>query len=76
MKKSQFLGTLFPSHPDLQPIIQQLREKYNLREVFPDEEPITEIYLGDQILWKTSIKRSIFVENFLISCRLKRQNCY
>jgi len=48
MKESQFLGTLLPSHPDLQPLIQHLREKYNLHEVFPDEEPITKIFLGDK----------------------------
>jgi hypothetical protein len=47
MKESQFLGTLLPSHPDLQPIIRQLRQKYNLDEVFPDTgESIKEIYYG------------------------------
>jgi hypothetical protein len=50
MKESKFLGTLLPSHPDLQPVIQHLGEKYLLREVFPDEEPITTIYLGDEFI--------------------------
>ena len=41
MKESQFIGTLMPSYPDLQPIIQEIREKYQLPEVDPDGEPIT-----------------------------------
>jgi hypothetical protein len=41
MKESELLGTLMPSHPDLQPIIQEIRKKYQLPEVDPDGEPIT-----------------------------------
>ena len=48
MKKSQFLGTLLPSHPAFQPLIQQMREKYGLREVLADQDPITEIFLADK----------------------------
>jgi len=33
MKESQLLGTLLPSSDILQPIIQELREKYNLAEI-------------------------------------------
>lgn len=33
MKESQFIGTLMPSHPDFQSIIQELREKYSLPEI-------------------------------------------
>jgi len=50
MKESHFIGTLMPSHPDFQPIIEAVRKKYNLHEVTPDGEPITEIYLGDDII--------------------------
>jgi hypothetical protein len=32
MKESQFFGTLMPSHPDFQPIIQAMLEKYQLPE--------------------------------------------
>jgi hypothetical protein len=49
MKESQFLGTLMPSHPDFQPIIQQVREKYQLPEVDPDGGPMREVYLGEKI---------------------------
>jgi hypothetical protein len=45
MKESQFIGTLMPSHPDFQPIIQAIREKYQLPEVDPDGEPIIEILI-------------------------------
>jgi hypothetical protein len=44
MKESQFIGTLMPSHPDFQPIIEAIREKYQLPEVDSDGEPIKEIY--------------------------------
>jgi hypothetical protein len=33
MKEPQFIGSLMPSHPDFQPIIQTIREKYQLPEV-------------------------------------------
>jgi hypothetical protein len=36
--------------PRFQPIIQELREKYQLPEVIPDDEPRTEIYLGDELI--------------------------
>lgn len=50
MKESKFLGELLPSHPDLLPIIESVREKYKLKPVYPDDEPIEEIYLGDGIV--------------------------
>ena len=50
MKESQFLGTLLPSHPDFLPIEKAIREKYGLPEISPDDDPITEIYLGDEIV--------------------------
>jgi hypothetical protein len=44
MKENKFLGALLPSSPDLLPIIQAVREKYNLPEINPDDDSITEIY--------------------------------
>jgi hypothetical protein len=35
MKESELLGQLIPSHPDFQPIIYEIREKYKL----PGGEP-------------------------------------
>jgi hypothetical protein len=50
VKETKFLGTLLPSHPDFFPIIYAIREKYNFPEISPDDDPITEIYLGDKIM--------------------------
>ncbi len=47
-KENKFFDTLLPTHPDFQPIIQKLRDKYGLLEVLPDGEPITEIFLKDE----------------------------
>lgn len=48
--EADFLGNLLPSHPDLEPIIEAIRGKYRLREVYPQDEPIEEIYLDDRIV--------------------------
>jgi len=37
-------------HPDIQPILQYFREKYNIPEISPDENTINEIYLDDEIV--------------------------
>lgn len=50
MKETLLIGTLLPSHPDFIPIIQAIREKYKLAEISPDDPPIEEIYLGDEIV--------------------------
>ena len=49
-KEAKFLGSLLQSHPDYLPIIQAIREKYSLAELMPDDDPIAEIYLGDEII--------------------------
>lgn len=50
MKETKLLGSLMPSHPDAKPIIDTLRKKYQLPEISPDDDAITEIYLGDEII--------------------------
>jgi hypothetical protein len=50
MLESKLLGTLLPSLPDFIPILHAIREKYNLPEISPDDDPITEIYLGNEIV--------------------------
>ena len=59
MKESEFLGTLLPSQPDFIPIEKAIREKYNLPEISPDNEPITEIYLGDENIPLEEIRSEI-----------------
>jgi hypothetical protein len=50
MKVNKFLGSLIPTHPDLYPIVQQMRDKHNLPEISPDDDPITERILGISVL--------------------------
>ncbi len=45
MKESEFLGPLMATHPDLFPIVQDMRKKYNLLEIGRECKPITE-YIG------------------------------
>ncbi len=59
MKEAQFLGSLLPSHPDLLPIIEAVKEKYKLKPVYPDDEPIEEIYLGDKIVSLEEFRQDI-----------------
>jgi hypothetical protein len=40
MKESQLLGTLLSFLPYFIPILQAIREKYNLPEISPDDYPI------------------------------------
>lgn len=48
MKESQLLGSLFPAHPDYQSIIQNIREKYDIPVISPEDDGITEILLADE----------------------------
>ncbi len=52
MKETQFLGTLLPSHPDIRPIIQKIREKYGIPEIV-SSDGLKEILLFDhEIDWE------------------------
>lgn len=59
MKESKFLGALLPSSPDFLPIIEAIREKYNLPEISPDDDPIKEIFLRDEIVPLEEFRREI-----------------
>jgi len=59
MNETEFLSPLLPSSPDFQPIIQALREKYNLYEVDPEGEPISEIYLEDKLITLQEFRKEI-----------------
>jgi len=48
-----------PSHPDFLPIEKAIREKYSLPELSPDDDPITEIYLGDEIVPLEEFRKDI-----------------
>lgn len=59
MFEAQFLGNLLPSHPDYEPIIETIRTKYNLSELYPQDEPIKDIYLGDRIITLTEFTQDV-----------------
>ena len=59
MKESNFLGTLLPSHPDFLPIEKAIREKYSLPELSPDDDPIAEVFLGDEIVPLEEFRKDI-----------------
>jgi len=46
MKESKFLGALLLSSPDFIPMIEAVREKYNLPEITSNHNPNSEIYPG------------------------------
>ena len=50
LKESALLGSLLPSSEDFAPIIREIRKKYKLPELRPDDEPIDEIYLEDKLV--------------------------
>jgi hypothetical protein len=48
MLDSSLFSTLLPSHPDLLPILKNIREKYNIPEIGPDDDGMKEILLSDK----------------------------
>lgn len=63
MNENKLLSSLLPSHPDFQLILQNIREKYNIPEISPDDEPISEIYFGEEIIplerFRTDIEKPL-----------------
>ncbi|HCC78588.1 MAG: hypothetical protein A2X25_09745 [Chloroflexi bacterium GWB2_49_20] len=59
MKETELLVALIPSHPNLTPIIQNLRGKYNLPEISPDDEPISEIFSEDAVISLEEFRQEI-----------------
>ena len=50
MKESELLGKLMPGHPDILPKMENIREKYQIPEVRPEDEYITELLLTNQVI--------------------------
>lgn len=59
MKESELLGALMPGHPDILPIIQNIREKYGIPEVRPEDDGIIEILLADKDIDWESVRQEI-----------------
>ena len=52
MKESELLGKLMPGHPDIFPIIENIRDKYQIPEVRPEDGDITQVLLtNNDIDW-------------------------
>ncbi|MGD8454989.1 MAG: hypothetical protein PVF83_01300 [Anaerolineales bacterium] len=53
MKEIKLISALLPSHPDLQAILIDIREKYNIPDIGHGDDSITEILLSDdEINWE------------------------
>lgn len=48
MQESKLLAPLLPSSSDFLPIVNEMRRKYQLPELNPDDEPIKEIFLNGE----------------------------
>lgn len=40
MKEAHLLGKLLPSHPDILPILEEIREKYQIPEISPTDNSL------------------------------------
>lgn len=59
MKEAEFLGTLIPSHPDLLPIIQAVREKYDIPTFTTDDEALIELIFSDKEIDWSEVRKDI-----------------
>jgi len=52
MNEIKLLSSLLPGHPDFLLILLNIRKKYDIPEISPEDDGITEIFLADnQIDW-------------------------
>jgi hypothetical protein len=54
MKETKLLGKLLPSHPDILPILVEIREKYHIPEISP---------IDNSLKLKIPVQTGIFVSN-------------
>ena len=52
MKETELLGKLMPGHPDLLPIIENIRGKHQIPEVRPEDDDITQVLLTMRLIGK------------------------
>ena len=53
MKETKLLGKLLPTHPDILPILEEIREKYNIKYVKPEDDSLKELLdYGLEIDWE------------------------
>lgn len=52
MKEVQLFGKLLPTHPDILPILDEIREKYKIKDIKPDDDSLKELLkFGLDIDW-------------------------
>jgi hypothetical protein len=59
VKEAELLGKLLPGHPDILPIIENIREKYQIPAVNPEDEDITHILLTNYDIPWDAVRRDI-----------------
>jgi len=43
MKETKLIGKLLPTHSDILPILEDVREKYNIKHVKPEDDSLKEL---------------------------------
>lgn len=59
LKESALLGSQLPASEDFVPIIREIRQKYKLPEISPDDNPIDEIFLEDKLIPLNDFRQEI-----------------
>src|SRR5450756_1371891 len=59
MNENKLPGSLLPGHPGFQLILQNIGDKYNLPEISPEDDKITEFLLVDKQIDWDSIRQKI-----------------
>jgi hypothetical protein len=59
MLESNLFSTLLPSHPDFLLILKYIRQKYDILEIDPDDDGITEILLTDESIDWQAVRQEI-----------------
>jgi len=68
MQETELISSLLPSHPDILPILQNIRDKYKIPEISPEDDGITEILLADgQIDWD-AVRQEIELKCTIVPC--------
>ena len=52
MKEAQLFGKLLPTHPDILPVLEEIRENYNIKDIKPEDDSLKELLeFGLDIDW-------------------------
>ena len=52
MKEARLFGKLLPTHPDILPVLEEIRENYNIKDIKPEDDSLKELLeFGLDIDW-------------------------